>query len=257
MKSLKSKMMAVIIPMVILAIGSISIFSYYFAKNIIVKNANEILIQTSQAYANKIDGWLTMHLEMIDSVKEAVEKSALAPDAELDYLKHMVNKFDNVSDLYIGTVDGQMIDGAGWIPPDDYDPRQRPWYQEGMNKDKINFSKPFLDKVTKEMVVGAVVQIDHYDGTKRGVFSGDVSLFVDELVTEFSATSEELLASLENVLAAIEGVALAANEGAEGTTDIANRICDTNDKANEVRTIVTKTKKSAEKLKVEIDRFKI
>ncbi|MBO0563317.1 methyl-accepting chemotaxis protein, partial [Clostridium botulinum] len=51
-------------------------------------------------------------------------------------------------------------------------------------------------------------------------YSEDAS-FVDTLVTDFSSTSEDLLASLQDVLKTIEGVAQAASEGAGGTTDIA------------------------------------
>jgi hypothetical protein len=47
--------------------------------------------------------------------------------------------------------------------------------------------------------------------------------FVDDLVTEFSATSKQLMNSIQNILAAIDGVANAANEGAIGITNIANR----------------------------------
>lgn len=81
--------------------------------------------------------------------------------------------------------------------------------------------------------------------------------YVDELVSEFSATSEELLASIHDVLAAIDGVAVAANEGAEGSSEIANRVTDANVKADEVQNQVSKTKISADKLKAEVDKFKI
>jgi methyl-accepting chemotaxis protein len=185
MKSLKSKMLVIIIPIVILAFGAVSFISYYFAKNIITKDANDNLNQTSQASANEINGWLAMHLEMIDGVRETVEKTSPTPEMELSYLKYMVDKYESISDLYIGTVDGKMIDGSGWIPPNGYDPRQRDWYQEGINNDKIEFTKPYLDKATNQMVVAAAVKIKRPDGNGRGVFSGDVSLkSITELVKQ-------------------------------------------------------------------------
>ncbi len=46
---------------------------------------------------------------------------------------------------------------------------------------------------------------------------------VDEIVTELSSTSQELLASIENITSAITEVATATNEGAQGTTTIAGR----------------------------------
>ncbi|WP_102399351.1 HAMP domain-containing methyl-accepting chemotaxis protein [Haloimpatiens massiliensis] len=81
--------------------------------------------------------------------------------------------------------------------------------------------------------------------------------FIDNIVTDFSATSEELLASINNVLKIIEGVAEAANEGANGTTDIATKVSEVNNKSTEVLEQVLKAKDSTAKLKAEISRFKI
>ncbi|KZL92298.1 methyl-accepting chemotaxis protein [Clostridium magnum] len=81
--------------------------------------------------------------------------------------------------------------------------------------------------------------------------------FVDSLLEDFSSTSEELLASISDILKTIDGVAMAANEGAGGTTDIANRISDVNDKSNDVLEHVLKTRESADELKINISEFKI
>ena len=81
--------------------------------------------------------------------------------------------------------------------------------------------------------------------------------FLDNLVMEFSSTSEELLASVHEVFNTIDAVALAASEGAGGTTDIASRVSYISDKSNEVLEHVQKSKDSSNKLKEEIDKFKI
>lgn len=46
---------------------------------------------------------------------------------------------------------------------------------------------------------------------------------VDDIVTELSSTSQELLASIENITSSITGVATATNESAQGTSNIAGR----------------------------------
>ena len=46
---------------------------------------------------------------------------------------------------------------------------------------------------------------------------------INDLVSDFSAISEELLASITGVMEAIDGISAAANEGAQGTTNIASR----------------------------------
>lgn len=85
----------------------------------------------------------------------------------------------------------------------------------------------------------------------------DDAKFVDNLVIEFSATTEELLASLNNVLKTIDGVSHAASEGSGGTTEIASKVSDISDKSNEVLEQIIKTKESANNLKNEISKFRI
>ncbi|MDR7855278.1 methyl-accepting chemotaxis protein [Tissierella sp.] len=80
--------------------------------------------------------------------------------------------------------------------------------------------------------------------------------FVEDLVLEFSATSEELLASIENMAQAIDGVAVASNESASGTTEIAIRVSDASVRSNSVMEKVTDTKVSSDNLIEEISKFK-
>ncbi|HHY28504.1 MAG TPA: methyl-accepting chemotaxis protein [Desulfitobacterium dehalogenans] len=81
--------------------------------------------------------------------------------------------------------------------------------------------------------------------------------FVDELVADFSATTEQLLVSIQNISDAIGGVAQAANSGAIGTADIANQSAEVSIKSNEVKDQILRAKESVNKLQEEIKRFKV
>lgn len=81
--------------------------------------------------------------------------------------------------------------------------------------------------------------------------------FIDNLVTDFSSTSEEVLASVKGVLETIDGVAQASSEGAGGTTEIADKVASVTNKSSNVLQQVSKSKESAEKLRDEISKFKI
>lgn len=47
---------------------------------------------------------------------------------------------------------------------------------------------------------------------------------IDSLVTDFSAISEELLASINNITDTLDGISQAAREGANGTANIAEHM---------------------------------
>lgn len=46
---------------------------------------------------------------------------------------------------------------------------------------------------------------------------------INDLVSDFSATSEELVASISNITQAIDGITSASNDSATGTTNIAQK----------------------------------
>lgn len=81
--------------------------------------------------------------------------------------------------------------------------------------------------------------------------------FIQSMVTEFSAISEELLASVENILDSINGVSDAAAEGATGTMEIAERSTNVVELSTGVMKKVEDTKNSADLLLEKISVFKI
>ena len=81
--------------------------------------------------------------------------------------------------------------------------------------------------------------------------------FVEGLITDFSATAEELTASLDNVLTAIDEVAKTASEGAQGTTEISQRAIDIQEKSELVLSNAKKSIKYSDKIKDEMNKFTI
>jgi len=81
--------------------------------------------------------------------------------------------------------------------------------------------------------------------------------FVGDLVTNFSATSEELLALTENMLQAIDEVAKATNEGASGTTDIAEKTTVIVQKSYDIVKLSNSAGESADKLISLVSIFKV
>jgi methyl-accepting chemotaxis protein len=125
--------------------------------------------------------------------------------------------------------------------------------------EKVIGSVNNLSDSSKELLhfMSTDVSKDYEDMLEVTVKYSEDASFVDDLVTEFSSTSEELLASIENILTAIDGVAIAADESASGTTDIAGRVSEVTIKSSEVMEQVIKSKESANNLKAEISKFKI
>lgn len=83
----------------------------------------------------------------------------------------------------------------------------------------------------------------------------DDSMYIEQLVTEFSKTSKSLESSIKNILESIDAISIAANEGAKGTTDIAQKAYDINIKAEKVSSEVDSSRQSAATLSENISKF--
>ncbi len=80
---------------------------------------------------------------------------------------------------------------------------------------------------------------------------------IQELVLDFSATSEELLASIQSMVQGIDGITASNNEGAQGTQNIASNATEVMNKVNRVTELMRKTEESSEKLGKIVSKFKI
>ncbi|GAA0076258.1 methyl-accepting chemotaxis protein [Clostridium sp. CTA-5] len=117
--------------------------------------------------------------------------------------------------------------------------------------DLSSSSNELLNFVSKD------VQSDYNEMLNvAGEYSKDAE-FVSNLVLEFSSTSEELLASLQQVTDTIGHVSMASNEGADGTSNIAQKVANINEKSNIIMEEVIKSQGSVEQLNNQISKFKI
>jgi len=110
-------------------------------------------------------------------------------------------------------------------------------------------STRLLDFVSKDMVT-SYDMLDHLADS----YNEDAS-YVNILVTDFSATSEQLLAAVEGVMEAIKEVSVAANEGAAGTSNIAEKTVAVSSKSSEVIEISKAAEDISLKLKSNIEKF--
>ncbi len=80
---------------------------------------------------------------------------------------------------------------------------------------------------------------------------------IQDLVADFSATSEELLASIQNMVRAINEVTVSNSEEAQGTQNISQKALDVMERATRVSELMKAAKQSSESLAESVSRFKV
>ena len=130
-----------------------------------------------------------------------------------------------------------------------------------------------IQKITKDVVdavrdlsQGTTNLIDFMDKTVIGDYNSFVNVgdaygkdagFVDELVSEISATSQELTATIEGIMRTIEDVSQAMTQGATGTQDVASQVTKIAQIAEEVESHSVNSQDKAQKLKDTVGKFTV
>lgn len=124
------------------------------------------------------EGWMVGKAQIVDSFG-ALLTTGITASVTPEYLNQvLLTKFNqgSVSDFYIGTKDGVMIDGSLWVPDATYDPRVRPWYIAATEKKDLVFTEPYIDKVTQKLVTSIAKPIISTTGEQLGVVAMDLQL---------------------------------------------------------------------------------
>ncbi|MFW2491839.1 methyl-accepting chemotaxis protein [Clostridium chromiireducens] len=92
--------------------------------------------------------------------------------------------------------------------------------------------------------------------TATDQYRGDADT-VNKIVTDFSATSEELLASIKEMVLTIDNITIAANEGATGATNIAQKSAEVVNRSNAVIENINSTEEGANALNGMVSKFNL
>jgi PAS domain S-box-containing protein len=175
-------------PLLILAVASVLILAVvggtYRSTTVLAEKTiddRQQAIADEAAKMTKI--WLGQQTQILDATVASVKALPLGRSPDVLRPLQMAMKAGHFSDVYIGTTEGLLIDGAGWQPPADYDPRQRPWFRHAVVNGHTT-TTPYFDLVTQKLVMALVSPLV-LDGRFRGVIGADTIL--DTLVANLSS----------------------------------------------------------------------
>ncbi len=78
--------------------------------------------------------------------------------------------------LYYGTSENEMINGSGWIAPEDFDLRERPWYKGAEETGKLIMTQPYLNASKDYWIITLAKPLYNKQGALMGVVGCDRSL---------------------------------------------------------------------------------
>lgn len=178
LQSITGQLLAVLVPMITVAIVFIILFLSTQAKKILVNQSTHALQEEIIANAETYSKQINLFVARMDEIVNAVQEHDYQDNQEiLDYMKKvsLTVSEDAPDGLYIALEDGTWMHSGGFVPAADYVPQERGWYQEGITRDFFALGDPYLDVITGGMVVTISRKITLKDG-RTGVAASDISL---------------------------------------------------------------------------------
>ena len=174
--SIQFKLMAVLIPIIIIAIAGILLVVQSTTSAILKNESEELLATSADSAVNKVSSWMNDILGHLDAQRDTIQYMDLSGSAAADYVHHTKGLSQSCpGGIYIATESKEVY--ANWeLPSADYDPTTRGWYKEGLSHPNFMFGDAYYDLTINDMVVSATAVLKNSSGGVRGVAAGDVQL---------------------------------------------------------------------------------
>ncbi len=177
--SVKTKLLALILPVVIVMVTVLVGLSYFVSRNVIWSDAQALLEMSAESQALEIKSWLDQNLTSFQVVKHVLEQMDFDGKQFQDCLNAFYGYNSNYPDgIYAADLDGtfyqaQQADIAGntRVSLDEVRPE---WFQSGLTRVNMGFTNAYIREDGKQ-VISACGMLRNQKGGVR-ILSADLSL---------------------------------------------------------------------------------
>lgn len=184
---------------VLMIIFFVTVITFYY--NVLGKVTKDNILKECELNAvrssNEIDKYLIKGMDSINTTEGFINSMIRDGRSSAEILDFLVGQSKAVESILpeattglYGYINGEYLDGDGWVPGDDYDPLMRPWYiQARENKGMIVVVDPYLDAQTGQMIITLAKELCD----AKSVVAIDLSLKELQNITEIITGKNETI----------------------------------------------------------------
>jgi methyl-accepting chemotaxis protein len=180
-KSMKVKLLAILISIALLPVGILGVMAYRTANEVITdefhRSTSETIMEVNRGIDNYfigLEGYLDM---MADNVN--FKEIGIHPEYEtftIGNLKNIQSTRKDITNAYIAQPNKKMTIFPLQELPKDYDPTTREWYKNAVEKKgEVAYTDPYVDALSGTMMVSISRTVEN-EGKLVGVISMDINL---------------------------------------------------------------------------------
>lgn len=187
-KSLRMQILLPFLALIIAASGIVTYLGYYFATRMTVENQSA----GNETAMNLLNGNLNLYLkeherlaemlagndELVRTVQNGVagKDKAVLPAAVQDAFREALKSDDQLTSVFVGLANKDMLVEPAVELPSGYDPTSRDWYKKAAAQSgKTVWVEPYIDTATKTLVL-TVSRAVAVDGKVAGVVGADLRI---------------------------------------------------------------------------------
>ena len=172
--SIKVKLLAIILPVVIVIMSLLVGVLYYISKDIIKEYSENLLDSSIENQTNQIEAWLDENLSAFRAVKQSIEQTG-ASGQQLQAILDSYYGFDDdySNGLYIADENGGLIKASA-SEKTEADPTQSVWYREGLTRWNMGLTNAYTNAEGAKVISASGI-LDDQSGMIR-VISADLTL---------------------------------------------------------------------------------
>ncbi|HYE80901.1 MAG TPA: cache domain-containing protein [Clostridia bacterium] len=136
------------------------LISYRTVNSILLEHAFSLGTARAELEAKEIDNWLQERLTLLESVAVQIENTGSNDEENIQKILEKAAKANPYFySFFIGFGNGRLMDANGWIPPEEYNAAERPWYREALYANGITFTSAYIDKKKNAWVKAIAVPV--------------------------------------------------------------------------------------------------
>lgn len=181
-RSIRVKLLAVLIAVSLLPVGVLGFFAYSTTNNSMTNEFHRATSETLREVNRGIDNYFTGLSGNLNMLSNNIDfkEIVIHPDFQvyaLGLLQNVKESRKDIDSIYMATPDKHITIFPSVTLPKDFDPTTRPWYKNAVaNKGKITFTDPYRDTSTGQMMVSISKTVEN-NGEFVGVLSMDINLY--------------------------------------------------------------------------------
>lgn len=202
--SIKAKLLAIILPIVIVIVALLTIISYLVSKSVIASYSEELLSSSIENQGNEIEAWLNENLSAFQSIKHNIEQTR-PNDAQLQTLLDQYYDYNsNYPDgLYLADGQGNLMTASG-SSKSESNPTSSVWYTEGLSHINMTFTSAYTNAEGTAVISASGILND--GSGKQRVIAADMTLQrINIIVNSFVEMSDAqafLISTTDNTILA-------------------------------------------------------